>query len=342
MKLILSFITVMLLNANLLLGQSGNAALDYLNKMGNEFKAIQSSSWDYTKSAANNKSARKTDKRRLELLQQIEASIKNVSKLPAYDKKTYLKDSVLSYLKMQKIVISEDYSKIMDLEDVAESSYDAMEAYLKAREIADDKLGESYVKVSSAYAAFAKENNITLLESGKDDKVSAQLKIANEVYAYYNEVYLIFFKAYKQEAYLLDALSKGDLSAIEQNKVSLSKVSGECQLKLKAKQPFRNSDNSMRGTATALVDFYKNEADVRFAKLIDFQIKQEAFTKAKKAFETNKNKTNDDVNTYNKLINDMNSASAEFNKTNNDLFKQRTTLLNEWNKSSQDFTAKYL
>jgi len=341
MKKVLTWVSMIVLSTNVLFGQTGNPALDYLNAMANEFKAIQSSTWDYTKSTANNKSARKTNKKRIELVQQIDASTKNVSKLPAFEKKIYLKDSVLSYLRIQKIVISEDYSKIMDLEDVAESSYDAMEAYLKAREIANEKLQESYLKVDGAYTFFAKEHNINLVES-KDDKVAAQLRIADEVYTYYNEIYLIFFKAYKQEAYLLDALSKGDLAGVEQNKVSLSTVSSACQAKLKVLQPFRNSDNSLRAAATEMVNFYKNEADVRFAKLIDFQIKKEAFDKAKKAFESNNNKSNDDVNTYNKLINEMNAASGEFNKTNADLYKQRSTLLNEWNTTSQNFTAKYL
>lgn len=341
MKKFSIYFSLVLLSLNFSFAQGTTSAVDYLNAVGLEFKAIQSATWDYTKSAANNKSARTTNKKRLELVQQIDASIKNVNKLPAFDKKTYLKDSVLSFLRIRKIVIEEDYAKIMDLEDIAESSYDAMEAYIKAKEIANEKMEASSKSTSETYNAFAKENNITILE-GNEDKITKQLLIADEVYTHYNEVYLIFFKAYKQEAYLMDALNKGDLAALEQNKVSLSKVSTECLAKLKEVKPFRNTDNTLRSAANDLMVFYQNEADVKFAKLIDYQVKKEAFDKAKKAFEANNKKTNDDINNYNKLIGELNKASADYNSTNADLNKQRAALLNQWNKSSEGFTAKYL
>ncbi|MDB5257392.1 MAG: hypothetical protein JWM14_2087 [Chitinophagaceae bacterium] len=341
MKTIFTLILGLLFSCNILMAQNPSAAVEYMNKMSTEFKAIQEATWDYTKAAANNQNARKINKKRLELIQQIDASTKNVNRLPAYEKKTYFKDSVLSFLRIQKIVIEEDYGKIMDLEDIAESSYDAMEAYMKAKEIASGKMKSSSEQISQTYEGFAKENNVTIKE-GEKDKITKQLLVADEVYDHYNEVYLVFFKPYKQEIYLLDAMNKGDLAALEQNKVSLSKISGESLTKLKTIKPFRGTDNSIRGAATELITFYKDEADTKFAKLIDFQTKKDAFDKGKKAFEANKNKTNDDVNAYNALINELNKASAEFNNTNAELNKKRTTLINAWNSACNNFTAKYL
>lgn len=341
MRTIFTLIVGLFFSSTSLLAQNPNAAVEYMNKMSTEFKAIQETTWDYTKAAANNQNARKINKKRLELIQQIDASIKNVNRLPAFAKKTYFKDSVLSFLRIQKIVIEEDYGKIMDLEDIAESSYDAMEAYMKAKEIANGKMESSSKQLSETYEAFAKENNVTLRE-GEKDKISKQLAIADEVYDHYNEVYLVFFKPYKQELYLLDAMNKADLAALEQNKVSLSKVSEESLGKLKSIKLFRGTDNTIRGAATELITFYKDEADTKFAKLIDFQTKKDAFDRGKKAFEANKNKSNDDVNAYNKLINELNKASSEFNNTNAELNKKRGTLINDWNNACQNFTAKYL
>ena len=340
MKKLIIAITAIFLSTNLS-AQNTKAAVEYLDPMGKEFKAIQSASWDYTKSAANNKSARKVNKNRLELIQQIDASAKNVSRFPPFEKQTYLKDSILAFLRIQKIVISQDYAKIMDLEDVAESSYDAMEAYFKAREIASKKLEESSERTGETYNRFAKEHNITITENN-DDKISKQLKIADEVYEYYNLMYLIFFKAYKQELYLMDAFVKGDIAAMEQNKSSLSTVTAECQSKLKTIRPFRGTDNSILKAATDIVNFYKSEADVKFPKLIEFYTKKEAFEKAKKAFESNKNPSQSDVDSYNKLIGEFNKASNDFNTINNELNNKRSQLINTWNNSSQGFTAKYL
>jgi hypothetical protein len=341
MKRIFTLITVIAFYSANVFAQNSQSAVEYLNLLGNEFKQIQTASLDYTKAAANNKSARKINKRRLELIQQIDASTQKVKSMSAYDKQTYLKDSVLSFMRIQKIVISEDYAKIMDLEDVAESSYDAMEAYFKARDIASVKLSECFERTSEAYKRFAKENNIILTE-GEDDKVSQQLKIADEVYDYYNPMYLLFFKAYKQELYFMSALQTGDIASMEQNKVSLSKVVSDCQATLKTMKAFRGTDNTLIVAASDLFAFYKSEADVKFQKLLDFYVKKEAFEKAKKAFEANKNKSNDDINNYNKMINEINQASAEFNAVNNELNNKRSQLINAWNKAANNFTAKYL
>lgn len=339
-KLLLSISTVLIVSSNLL-AQGGETAGQYMEKVGKEFKEIQAATWDYTKSAANNKSARKINKRRLELIQQIDASTRNVSKLPPFARKTYFKDSVLSFLKMQKIVIAEDYAKIMDLEDIAESSYDAMEAYFKAREIASQKLELSSTRVNEAYKAFAKENNINLID-GEDDKITKQLAVADEVYSHYNEVYLIFFKAYKQESYFLAALNKGDIAGMEQNKSMLETLSMECTEKLKKIKAFRGTDNSILKPALELMNFYKMESSTKFSSLIEYQTKAIAFEKSKKAFEAIKNKTNSDINNYNNLIGEFNNSLNAFNKTNSELNNSRSSLLNNWNKASQNFTAKYL
>lgn len=339
MKKLFTCFTILFINFTFLMAQK--TASEYLNVMGTEFKAIQSATWDYTKTTANNKSARKVDKKRTQLVEQINASIKKVSKMPSFNNSSYFKDSVTSFLKMQKIVLLEDYAKIMDLEDVAESSYDAMEAYLKAREIANDKLGASSDMVNATYKKFAEENNVTLL-AGDADKVTKRLQIAKEVYAYYNEVYLIFFKSFKQEVYLLDALNRADIGALEQNRSSLSAVSKEALGKLKKIKPFMLNDKSLLTTANEINKFYKEEADLKFAILINYYTKKEAFDKAQKAFESKKKKTNDDINAYNKLIAEYNQASQDFNSTNEELNKKRSKLLNQWNKTATSFTAKYL
>ena len=61
MKKVITWFAIMLFSSSILFAQK--TAVEYLNAMGTEFKAIQSATWDYTKSAANNKSARKTNKR---------------------------------------------------------------------------------------------------------------------------------------------------------------------------------------------------------------------------------------------------------------------------------------
>jgi hypothetical protein len=59
------------------------------------------------------------------------------------------------------------------------------------------------------------------------DKISKKLEQSDRVNKYYNKVYLLFFKSYKQEAYLLEATTKQNVNAMEQNKNNLLKYATE-------------------------------------------------------------------------------------------------------------------
>ena len=50
------------------------------------------------------------------------------------------RDSVVRYLELSYAVLNNDYAKIMDMEEISEQSYDAMEAYMLAQQIANDKM----------------------------------------------------------------------------------------------------------------------------------------------------------------------------------------------------------
>ena len=65
------------------------------------------------------------------------------------------------------------------------------------------------------------------------DKIGKKLEEAGKVYKYTNPIYLIFFKSYKQEMYLINAQNKGDVSGMEQNKNALMQDAKEGKKKLK-------------------------------------------------------------------------------------------------------------
>lgn len=321
--------------------QNAQKALEYMNSISSEFKTIQGATWDYTRSVAKNKSARKVDKNRIELIQTISNSIARVKKIPAYEGETYFKDSTLSFLELHKIVIAQDYEKIMNMEEIAEQSYDLMEAYMAAQDLASDKLSSSGEMVNQIQVKFAEANNITLID-GEDDKITANLKKAEEMYDYYNPVYLIFFKSYKQEMYLLDALNKGDVSAMEQNKSMLDKTAKE-GIELITKTNSFKGDESLKKACLEMLNFYVEEAS-KFQTFIDFQATKDGFEKAKSAMESKKEKdrTKEDVDNYNKLVNEYNEGSNKYNNVNNELNAKRTKLINSWNSTSNNFTNSHI
>ena len=321
--------------------QSFSSAGEYMDYMGTQHRNIMENVWDYTSSVAHGKSARKVEKRRKEVIQSIEDAQKSINKLPPFNNDASLRDSILSYLEISHSILTNNYAKIVDMEAVAEQSYDAMEAYLLAQEIANQKQDVAEEMMVQEQKNFAAANNITLIES--KDALSENMKKANGVFKYYNVIYLLFFKSNKQEAYLLDALSKADLNAIEQNRSTLEKYANEGLAKLDTIKSF-SGDMSMLNATKQYFKFYKDESENKMKAQTAYFLEKEKFEKIKEAFDakSNSSRTQQDVDKYNSSINSLNKASQDYNNINNELNNTRFQNNDNWNKTAQAFLDNHV
>ncbi|MBL7746957.1 MAG: hypothetical protein JNM19_05985 [Chitinophagaceae bacterium] len=311
--------------------------LDYINKASSELTAKY---LFYLSAVSHGKSARKVEKRRAEVVNAISDTRYKIMAMPPWKGDRALKDTTVSYLKMLNIVFNEDYGKIVNMEEIAEQSYDAMEAYLLAQEKAQEKLTEASKKQHDMQKVFAEKNNIKLIDS--ESELEAKSKIVNQVMDHCNETYLIFFKCYKQEAYLMEAMSKKNLVSIEQNINSLKKFAEEGLEKLKGLKGY-NGDASLIAACRNMLNYYKSET-AKVSKMSDFFLKEEDFNKIKKQFEAKPagKRTQQDVDQYNKAVNDINAASNSYNTLSNELNKEGTSALNDWNKTYSKYMDEHM
>lgn len=313
---------------------------EYFEKINTEFGAISDEMWDYTSAIAHGKKARTVENKRKELIGQITTSMNKIKHMPAFEGNTAYRDSAVSYLKLNKIVLNEDYAKIVDMEEVAEQSYDAMEAYMMVKDKADEKCSAAGDMIEAEGQKFAAEHNINLVDS--KDKIGKKLEEAGKVYKYYNAIYLIFFKSYKQEIYLVDAQNKSDFNAMEQNKNALAKNSVDGQQILATIKDFKG-DLSVKNACMDILKFYESEATKKYDDISSFYLEKEKFDKIKSSFEAKGAKrTQSDIDQYNSAIKDFNATSEKYNKTNNELNENRSKLLNKWNDASARFTDKHV
>ena len=318
-----------------------NTALDYMNTISAKYRAIQEEMWDYTSTVAHGKSARKVDAKRTGLIQTTRQVIGEVEKMDGFEGDFAYRDSVLSFLNIYYHILNEDYAKIVDMEEISERSYNDMEAYMNAKEEASIKMNNAGQMVADQQRAFAAKHNITLLEAS--DELSDKMQIADEVYTYYNVIYLIFFKSYIQEKYLIEALNKQDVSGMEQNRVALLATATEGLEKLSSVEGFKG-DLTVVTACRDILTFYKDEAENKISLLTDYFIKTENFNTIKTSFDQIKpnNRTQADVDNYNKAVNEMNAAVATYNETNTKLGTDRAKYLDNWNNSSAKFTDKHV
>lgn len=335
------FYLMLVLAAGITSAQAQSEAFQYLEAIGNEFHEISQNSMSYTSAASHGKSARKIEKRRTELITSIKAAETKIRRMKPFEGDASLRDSLVAYLVLDRLVMTEDYGKILNMEEIAEQSYDAMEAYLLAKEKAGEKLESAYDRVSEQKKLFANRNNIKIVEN--TSKLGKKLEKSSQVITYYNKVYLLFFKSYKNEAYLMEALDKKDISAMEQTKNTLL-TSAEQDLEKIGPLPAFNGDNSLKIACQQMLAFYKMEASQKVPEMVNFLLKQENFEKMNKAIQAKRpaDRSQKDIDSYNNAVKDFNTAVEKVNAMHNDLNKKRSALLQQWNNASENFLDKHV
>lgn len=292
---------------------------------------------NYMSQVAHGRSARKLEKKREELLNAIRQSVRDASTVRPYNGDATLKEAYKRAWDILYKVFNEDYEKIVDMEAIAEQSYDKMEAYLLAQDRAGEVLADAYKDVGPVYKAFAEKNNVKLIEA-EDSKLEKKLKIIAEVNKYNRAAFLIFFKGYKQEAYTLAAANNNDLNALEQSNGTLKKFAEEGLAKVSELRPF-NGDDSVLKALRALMNFYIEESDRYFPVLSEGLLSRDDFEKAKKAYDSKpaSKRTQADVDAYNDAVRKVNLGVSEQNKLHNQYNTRRNKLIDEWNAANDRF-----
>ena len=317
--------------------QTTNKAVEYMNKINSNLAEVNEQYMIYISAANHGKSARKVEKRRKELITQVSAARNQIKAMKPFEGDSSLSTSSFNYLDLAFRVLKEDYAKIVDMEEIAEQSYDNMEAYILAKQKAAEIVEEASEQNSLAQAKFAKANNINLLEDRSE--MARKSAAVTNVLNYYNKVYLIFFKSYKQELYLIAAMGKNDMSGVEQNRISLSAVSEQGIAALDSIGSYK-SDFSVVSSCKKLLAFYKKEADEKMPTMQEFLIQNEKLKEQKKNIDSG-HANKDEISEFNKNVGIVNKQLVTYNKTNEELNKTRGLLFDGYNNSVESFLSRH-
>lgn len=337
-KIILLFLLVI----NNLVAQDFKNPVDYLNYLGKEQQAIAKSTWKYTTAVAHSTSARRIETTRKQLVKSIQVASKKIEALKnGYKGDVEFKNKVLSYLYFAEKNINEEYSKIIDMQDVSQQSYDFMEAYILTRDKVNKKLDDELEKVKLAQNEFADKYNIKL--TSEESELGKKIKISNEVFDYHTSLFLLFFKVNITDVNLSNAIEKKDLGAIEQNATSLLKFANEGLEKINDATSYKNDNSMITETKKALL-FYKKTALDYTPKVVSYLMFHDKFENAKKtlASKSENDRTKEEVDNYNAMVKQINKEIANFNKLSNDNFEEKTNILNDWNLIGDEFISRHI
>jgi len=304
------------------------------------YEELEDETWAYLQAVVRGKRAKTIKNKEKSLIEAYTEAIKETYKVKTYKQDEILKPAIIDYLKITKQMLNDEYSKIVDMEEIAEKSYDAMEAYLMAKEKAGEKRNAEYDKLTEAQNQFAELHNVNLIDGTMNER---QLKIqqAGKCLSYDNQLFLLFFKAYHQEGYVFEAIKAKDLNGLEQSLSTLNQFANEGLEKLKDIKSY-NGDASLKDGAKEILSYFKQESEKDLIPATDFLLIEQDFNKLKAKFEAKgpKNRSQDDIDKFNKKVNELNSAAELFNKAMDKANKSRATEINQFYKTREQFISK--
>ncbi|HLV39610.1 S41 family peptidase [Xanthomarina sp.] len=95
-KVVLNICLVLFVATANVKAQAPGEAVEYMNQMGNSFTELKDETWKYLKAVTRGQGARRVEKKRQQLIQEVRAKKNEVSKMTGFYSDNSLKNAVLS------------------------------------------------------------------------------------------------------------------------------------------------------------------------------------------------------------------------------------------------------
>ncbi len=293
----------------------------------------------YMSAVAHGRRARRVEKMRMAALESIQNCKYKTTDINIYKGDNSLRKSSIEYIDLCYKVFNEDYKHIVDMEEIAEQSFDEMQAYILLNEKTSEKIQQASDNMFKASEAFAGKYNVTLINS--TNELREKMERAGLLNSYNNKVFLVFYKCNWQDAEMMKAMNKKDIKGMEQSRNSLVRYANEGLAGLDSLSTFEGDASLSRACREAVL-FYKKIAENDMNSQTDFYLKQEEFEKTKKAFETKSERTKQDVDAYNKAVKEINTYSNNFTQSVNAINNNRAQVLQKWSEAEKAFSDKHM
>ncbi len=332
---------LIVLFSSVVYAQPAESAVTPLEKINQQMDLLNNKYIVYVSEMAHGKKAKKAEKKHQAYMDQITNFRYALAEIPYYKGDKSLHEGTKSYLKLVESIQKEDYSKIVNMEEIAEQSYDAMEAYILFKNKIDEKMEEADKEFDKVQKEYCNRNNINLVEGPKTE-LGEKMKAIGAVSDYYDEVYLVFFKAAIHDEQIIEAMDAKNITAVEQIKGSLIKYSEEGLARLDTFRSYKN-DGTLKSSCKRALEFFKKEATM-IESISDYYIKVEDFEKLKKNFERNAKAQSDqkEIDKYNEAVKELNKSTEKFNQTVQSMNKGRADAINNWNEAGKRFMDTHI
>jgi hypothetical protein len=308
----------------------------YINAIGNAETIMNKAYMTYISAAAHSGRKRKIEKMREQAVNSIITCQNTINYLPPFKGDNSLRQSSLVFVQLCYKIFDQDYAHIVNMEEIAERSYDEMQAFLLLQEATNDSLKVGNERMTRAVNSFAAKYGVNMVS--QKSELGEKMAATGRLSKYHDKVFLMFFKCNWEDNQLTEAVNQKNVTKIEQVRSALDKYAIEGLAVLDTLHAYEN-DPALANACKQALAFYKTEAESQIPKVSDYYLKVEDFNKFKATMDAKpqNQRTQQDVDTYNKAVADMNAGVNVFNQINNELNNGRVGINNGWTNTEKQF-----
>lgn len=308
----------------------------YMNAISDASTSMNKAYMAYVSAAAHSSRKRKVEKMRDQAVESILACQNTITYMAPFKGDDSYRKASMRYVLLCYKIFNDDYAHIVNMEDISQRSYDDMQAFLLLQQATNDTLQVAVNRINKAQKDFAAKYGVNIVD--QKSELSDKMEASNRLGQYRNKIFLLFFKCNWEDNQLADAFTQKNVTKIEQIRSALDKYAIEGLAVLDTMKGFDN-DGSLTYACKQALSFYKEEAETELPKLTNFFLQQENFEKLKATMDAKGNqRTQQDVDAYNKAVGDINNAGNTFNQVNTDLNNGRNDINKNWNEAEAKFT----
>lgn len=322
MRLLLPFL--FLLFALPVQAQSFETGVEYLNFLESQYGPVKSRTWDYTAQVAHGRNAKRMEKLRQELLQQVKSTRGRLLRVTPYEGDTELRDTIVSFLRVCYYSLRDDLSEFAAPDSDGEITSAKVDAFVHALETVNTRLDRSMQHIEEAMDRFGKRFDIEVTHNY--DEVTKKIIAGNRVIDHYNLHNLFLWRCNAQDEQMIKAMNASNFEMMDATASRMADLVAEGKRRMPEFESF-DGDPALGKATKDLLGFFDREVNEDFPVQIDF-FKKRAAIQAQSA------PSDEELGAFNALI-------APFNERVDRVQNERTALLNAWNEVAQAFRDRH-
>lgn len=315
---------------------------EYMDELTAIFDPVRAETWNYLVTVVQSQSAKKSAKRRADLMRFLDDTKAKVKAHKPWEGDVTIRDSMVHFLELTKQMMGDDFVEIEELEAGSDETFEALDRYLDAHEAANKKYNQAANHIAVAYEQFANRHGITLQDTQKDE-LGKRIDEAVAAMNYYNQAYRILFKAQIEEARFIRAMEENNITESTLRMKNLAQFSKEGKQACESLGAHKGN-KILKIHTTVLMDFFLREAGQQFPVLVEFLKAKEELNTLKAEIDATPadQRTSEQIDRFNQLVEEYNAGVNIYNQTNTDLNAERSKLINDWNARGQEFLQAHI